>query len=259
MRSIGAILAGSAAALALGGCHPAKLRDMPRHFGWTAPEHMRAVSRLDCPDREGRLDRTGAAADGQSCSYSGPGEEAVTLTLAALDGATPQSVLAPQEAQLRTMVPISTTGADSVSIHARSDDAHGDDQANIDLPGLHIHANGDKAQVQLPGVSINADGDNAHVNTGWGGMSNVVVDAHSGGAVIRAGQTDSRGTDMMLVFASDTPGPNGERAVGYIARGPALGPLVVATFRSKTRDHGDHDRFDDRSDVSRLVNLNVKG
>ena len=42
------------------------------------------------------------------------------------------------------------------------------------------------------------------------------------------------------------------RSVGYEARGPAGGPLVVATIRSKDRDKGS--AFEDAKD---LVTLNV--
>lgn len=218
---------------------------------------MRVIDRLDCPDREGSLDRTGASVDGRSCAYAGPGEEEVTLALTPLNGATPQAVLAPQEAQLRTLIPASGA-AGGASIQASTD--RSGDRANIDLPGFHIHADGGKAHIRLPGVSIDADDDDdAHVHTNLaGGMSNVMVDAHSGGAVIHAGEAGAHGADMVLLLASDTPGPGGERLVGYIARGPASGPLVVATFKSKSPDRRERNHLE-HSDISRLVNLNVKG
>jgi hypothetical protein len=43
--------------------------------------------------------------------------------------------------------------------------------------------------------------------------------------------------------------------VGYIARGPAAGPLLVATFKSRTkRDQNMQDQ-----DLNQLIRLNVHG
>ena len=62
------------------------------------------------------------------------------------------------------------------------------------------------------------------------------------------------GADLTFILASDTPGPSGVRAAGYLARGPAVGPLVVASFKSKgSHRGGDHDR----DALSRLVDLNA--
>jgi hypothetical protein len=55
-------------------------------------------------------------------------------------------------------------------------------------------------------------------------------------------------------FASDTPGPEGDRAAGYIAHGPRNGPLVVAVVRIK-EGHGDHDEV--FGDARRLVTRNT--
>ncbi|HEY2661002.1 MAG TPA: hypothetical protein VGI79_14875 [Caulobacteraceae bacterium] len=137
-------------------------------------------------------------------------------------------------------------------VHVDADDSHGHDRAKVDVPFVHVDADDDKAHVRVFGVTIDADDDNANVHTSWGSKT-AVIKAGPQGAEIRA--TDLRhGADMLYILASDTPGPAGYRSVGYAARGPASGPLVVGTFKSKVQHHGDfHDR-----DVEALIRLNVK-
>jgi hypothetical protein len=109
--------------------------------------------------------------------------------------------------------------------------------------------------VRLPGVAIDADGDKANVHTGISGFAHADIEANGGDAIIRTGASDANGADLTYLLASDTPGPQGVRAAGYIARGPAAGPLVVATFKAKRSEHGGRG---DRDDIGRLVNLNVR-
>ena len=55
-------------------------------------------------------------------------------------------------------------------------------------------------------------------------------------------------------LAADRPGPTAYRAVGYLARGPVAGPLVVASFKATDQHQdwrGDHD-------LNALLALNVK-
>ena len=49
-------------------------------------EALKVVSKLDCPETQGNLKRTAAAADGLSCDYAGDGTE-VTLRLVAVSAA----------------------------------------------------------------------------------------------------------------------------------------------------------------------------
>jgi hypothetical protein len=43
------------------------------------------------------------------------------------------------------------------------------------------------------------------------------------------------GIRRSLIIASEKPGPEGYRLVGYEARGPVGGPLVVATIKGKAK------------------------
>ena len=116
-----------------------------------------------------------------------------------------------------------------------------DDHVNINLPGVHIQADGGRAKVNVAGVHVNADDatQQVHVEGGhgpFGRPGRFTIDANDGGAVIR---TRSVGKDVRdsLVIAADSSGPQGWRAVGYQAAGPRSGPLVVAVVRSKDDEH----------------------
>jgi hypothetical protein len=257
-----------AGGLLLGACHPVHGHGHVAIFGH--PNYTKILSKLTCPDREGRLTRTDMAADGTSCHYTNDRGDDVDLTLLALNGASAAQALAPTEATLKAALPMETTAKATASANAEGDsdsdndddddkgdhsDSGGHDHTHIDLPGLHIEADGDKAKVRLPGVSIDADGDKANVHTSAFGLRGASIEANNGGAVIRAGATDLNGADLTYILASDAAGPDGVHAAGYIARGPAVGPLVVATFKAKRSEHNEHG---DHDDISRLVNLNVR-
>jgi hypothetical protein len=256
-----------AGGLLLGACHPVRGHGHMALFGH--PDYTKILTKLTCPDREGRLMRTDMATDGTSCRYASDRGDDVDLTLLALNGATASQALLPTEAELKAALPVDTAAKATATTvnpvanaNAEDDSDTGDDddkadhnRAHIDLPGLHIDADGDKAHVRLPGVSVDADGDKAKVHTSVVGFRGASVEASNGGAVIRAGASDLNGADLTYILASDRPGPQGVVAAGYIARGPAVGPLVVATFKSKRSEHGGHS---DHDDVSRLVNLNVR-
>jgi hypothetical protein len=252
------LLAGS---LLLGACHPVRGHGHVAIFGH--PNYTKILTKLTCPDREGRLTRTSMAADGTACSYTSERGDEVDLKLLALNGASASQAMAPIEAELKTALPADTTAkAASTTVNAEAesdkdddDDKGTHDHTHIDLPGLHIDADGDKAHVRLPGVSVDADGDKANVHTDVVGFRGATIEANNGGAVIRAGASDLNGADLTYILASDKPGPQGVVATGYIARGPAVGPLVVGTFKS-TRS--EHNRHTDHDDVSRLVDLNVR-
>ena len=72
MRLIAFAAVSSLALMAAAGCAP--------HVDYA---HKTA---LDCPDRQGELRRTGAAADGKSCTYQASEGAEVTLQLAAVNG-----------------------------------------------------------------------------------------------------------------------------------------------------------------------------
>jgi len=271
----------SAMALLACACHPVQ-----RHVHYMGPEtgFMTVNTRLDCPEASGDLTRSGVAADGLSCTYAGPNDETVSLQLTPLAGVAPQDVLAKVETQLKadTGLPViapptpptppappSAKAKDwDAGGHAKPDDDKDDDDdddsaskkdassdhTNINLPGVHISTNGDKADVSLPGLSIHANGDKAEVHAGLWGHS-ATIEGHDGGATIRIGHADKSGVDSVLILASDDPSPAGYRRVGYVAKGPPAGPLVIATFKAKSGDHDDRHLADDG--VKKLVDLNV--
>ncbi len=234
----------------LEGCHRATPSDSAVSVHPGSSGDMHVVTTLACPNAVGALRRISQAPDGRSCAYRGVRDgEDIALSLLPLGGLSPAIALQPIEASLK--MDAASQPASSADVGA-SESTSNSDHTQIDLPGLHINAGGSHAQLRIAGMTINADGGNAHIQTGGG--SHAVIDAHPGGAEIRAGHTNARGADYTLVLASATPGPHGDKAVGYIARGPVVGPLVVATFRSKA---GRYDGED--TDLKRLVDLNVRG
>jgi hypothetical protein len=148
--------------------------------------------------------------------------------------------------------------------------AHRDhDNVNVALPGLRVNAHGDKADVRLPGISVRADGDNADVRVG---PITIKADDRSGNVNIDAEDTEmtvrsqdeaaeirtrhkGNGTRATYILADDDAAPTGWRMVGYEARGPEGGPLVVAVVRSKER-HSDDDVF---NAAKALVKRNAGG
>jgi hypothetical protein len=194
------------------------------------------------------LTRKSTAADGKSCDYTSPDGASVTLQLVALNGADINTALAPLETKLRAEAPSS---GKTLPDEGRVD---------IDLPGIHIHASGKDNEHGGGQVRIGRD-----VTINGGGATNTTVadedrptggvniEAHDNGAEIRV--DESRGGVRRVFFlASDTPGPNGYKVAGYEARGPKVGPLVVASMLTKSDDHDEL-----RHDAERLIRLNVGG
>jgi hypothetical protein len=222
-------------ALALAACDPPR----PRHdHGWghhDSHEALKVITRLDCPDEQGDLTRKAAAADGKSCDYAGEDGAVVSLQLAALNGNDAGPVLDPLGDQLRAELPT----LPATPTPPGSGKSGKDDKVDIDLPGVHIHADGDKA-------SVDAGGDSGH-----GGVR---VNADDHGAEVHIEDQNGPGVRKMMILTSDTPGPHGYQVVAYEARGPVGGPIVVATVKAKDHDHDDLMR-----DVRDLVRHNVGG
>ena len=206
--------------------------------------------RLDCPERQGWLTRVSISADQTSCEYQRGDGEQVTLTRLPLNGQTPQAALAPTEASLKTLIP--PRKQPEITPDSGMSASDGKDSAHIDVPGVHIDAHGDKAEVRVFGVTIDADHDNANVHAGIG-SKNAVVLADDHGAEIRAADVDAPNANLVLILASDKPGPTGYRTVGYMARGPIAGPLIVLQFKSTTNRDG----MGDDHDLRKLIELNV--
>lgn len=133
-------------------------------------------------------------------------------------------------------------------------------------PGLTVNAEGEKADVRLPGLSVNADGDRASVQIGGFSINaddadgtasisssddSVSIQAHEDAAEIRT-RAPGEATRATYMLTDETPAEAGWRLVGYEARGPVGGPIVVATVRAKDRDSDGV--FDSAKD---LVTLNV--
>ncbi len=131
-------------------------------------------------------------------------------------------------------------------------DADGDD-ATVRLPGMQIETRGDKASVRIGGFHIDADDSDGSARiTGSGGDGdNVSINARNEAAEIRA-SAGGEATRSSWILTDSRPSDAGWRLVGYEARGPVGGPLVVATVRS--RDTNRDRAFEDAKD---LVALNA--
>lgn len=221
------LLLAGVAVLALGACdHP----DAARQREVNA---LKVVNRLDCPERQGELKRSAAASDGLSCVYSSDRAE-VTLRVVQVAGA-PADALAPIEAELKALLPdVKTTPAPS-----------GAEEVDIRLPGVSIQAGEGGAKVRAPGVEVNAvDGGGAEVRA-----------TRNFTAAVSGEKRRGEGVSARYILASD--GAPGEwKVVGYDARGPVGGPLVVGVVRVRDKQ-GEHDDIFD--DVSDLVRHNVGG
>lgn len=193
MKTI-ALFAASAALIGLAACTPPA--DKYGHWGKQA-QPMKAVSKLTCPDEKGRLKRTAMTPDGRSCMYSSDDGSTVELRLVEVKGDDAKGALAPIEANLRTLVPISekhdedagdeaaaasgkpasataeatanasaaaASGPTDVSIHpagAKLPNGRSQekdrDEVHINLPGIHIDTKDDNANVRIAGLHIDAD------------------------------------------------------------------------------------------------------
>ncbi|WP_332640020.1 methyltransferase type 11 [Brevundimonas sp.] len=158
-------------------------------------------------------------------------------------------------------------GADAAA--ARADGAAAADRASVHAPGVAIEAEGDDASVRLPGMRIETRGDQASVRIGGfhidandsdgsarvrassGGGDSVSINAQNDAAEIRTSAA-GEATRTSWILSDNRETESGWRMVGFEARGPVGGPLVVATVRSRDTNRGR--AFEDAKD---LVTLNV--
>lgn len=247
---------------------------------------LKVIDALQCPETLGVLTRKGSAhAGGTTCLYSGPRGAEVALQLIRLDDQSVEAVLDRFQSALAADMPhtaaelTASERADAARVHADVAAAEADtaaaeadvaaaaaDRASVRAPGVAVDAQGDRANVRLPGMTVNADGDKASVS--FGGFSinaddtnanvdistadeSVSIRAHDNAAEIR---TSAPGEALRTTYmlTDDRPAEAGWRLVGYEARGPAGGPIVIATVRAKDRDSDGV--FDSAKD---LVTLNV--
>lgn len=276
------VLATGAAALAA--CSPPASVKTERHERVIhRREPLRAIERLDCPDRQGRLTRVSIAPDGKSCGYAGDNAE-VTLRLVALQGDDAEAALNPIETDLKALMPhLKAPAAPGAPRSSKG----GKETAQIRLPGLSIDARDEGADIRIGGMTINADDGEAQVRitknvTSKDGERTTSVEerkdggresrtvrvsssddkdgevdirADDHGAVMRHRQKENDGVRATLVLASDKA-PGGYHLAGYEARGPKGGPLAVAIVKAKDRNSEDGDLF---KDMKALVRHNVGG
>lgn len=220
---------------------------------------LMVVEALQCPETQGVLTRKGSAqAGGRVCTYAGPKGAEVSLHLVDLDGSPSSDVLERFEDQLANGLPHTRAdlqahqaAARTAEASARADASTAEgDKARVRLPGVMIDAEGDKARVRIGGISINADDSGGTVNVRSDDES-VNINATNDGAEIRTrGAGDA--TRSTWILTDSRASDQGWRMVGYEARGPAGGPIVVATVRTKEREQ---DAVFDAAKA--LVTLNV--
>lgn len=277
--------------LALAACDDRGVRITTTRSGDDAKGVLKVIDALQCPDSIGSLTRKGSAqADGTVCTYTGPRGAEVSLHLVKLGEEPVETVLARFERLLTTDMPgtaaqigqadaeaaraeadIARINADAARVEAQADastasqdsahisapglrvDAEGD-RARVSLPGIHVDADGDKANVRIGGFTIRANGDEANISSPGGGSparDAVSIQARDDAARIRT-RAPGEATRQTYLLTDNAPSAAGWRLVGYEARGPRGGPIVVATVRARER-HSDG-VFDDAKD---LVSLNV--
>jgi hypothetical protein len=209
---------------------------------------LRVVDALQCPEVQGQLTRKGTAAEGGTvCRYVGPRGAEVELRLVKLDGRDVGTALGVFETDLRKTLP-RAAAADAATAVA---DASGD-QASVSAPGIRIEAEGDRADVRIGSFRIQANDGDAAVKAGEPGAESVSVQAGTDGAEVRVRVQGEATRATWLLTDTRDEAVTGWRLVGYEARGPVGGPLVVALVHSK--DENRDEAFDDAVD---LVSLNV--
>lgn len=237
---------------------------------------LKVVEALQCPQTMGSLTRKGSAsAGGTVCTYVGPKGAEVSLHLVPLDGKTPAQVLktfedrlsgdlpramaALAEAEARAQADAAAAradearAADDIARLAADEAAAAGDRASVRAPGVAVDAQGEDATVSLPGMRIETRGDKASVRIGGfhidaddgegsaqvrgsgPGGDDVSINAQDDAAEIRA-RAGGDATRTSWILTDNRTSESGWRMVGYEARGPVGGPIVVATVRSRDRN-----------------------
>lgn len=164
-------------------------------------------------------------------------------------------------------------GAEAEAARAEADASRSDggaatleERARVRMPGVAVDAEGDRANVRLPGLTVDADGDKASVRFGSFSIEaddarssvevssddeTVSVQARDDAAEIRT-RAPGDAIRTTYILTDDRPAEQGWRLVGFEARGPSGGPVVIAVVRAK--DRNSDGVFDSAKD---LVTLNV--
>ncbi|MGZ3375426.1 MAG: hypothetical protein ACXU8S_02405 [Phenylobacterium sp.] len=204
---------------------------------------LRAPAKLDCPTVSGDLTRTAQSPDGQWCDYAGQHGETVRLRLLPLNGQAPTDVLAPVRIQLHDLVPVYRK-ATPINYGAG-------DSADVNVPFVHVHKDGDRSDVRLFGIFHIVDHDHDSDFDRSHGQEHTSVRAGLRGAEVVADKVGRSNASLVYVLAGNHRYSSGYRAAGYVAKGPVTGPLVVAEFRSPVNSHRDNDTG--HLDLDRLI------
>lgn len=260
-------------------------------------EALKVLAKLDCPESQGQLKRVSAAPDGLSCVYSG-GDAEVTLRLVAVSDDPAKALApietelrglfpAPPEAPATPEAPEAPKAPKAPAAAATPEAAGKTTKERVRMPGLTVETEEgdgvDKAHVKMPGVTINADGDKAHIRIA--GMEINADDETNEVRITRERWRDGEDGDFRIDTSGDDVSVNGGgfsiggrrksgfrstfvksddhadapySAVGYEARGPRSGPLVVAVIKSKAAKK-DSDTDGLFKDAGALVKHNVGG
>ena len=127
------------------------------------------------------------------------------------------------------------------------------EDASVHLPGVRIDTRGDKASVRIGSFHIDADDSEGSARVSGAGSNgdDVVINARDDATEIRV-SAGGEATRTSWILTDNRSSESGWRVVGYEARGPVGGPLVVATVRSR-----DGDRERALEDARALVTLNA--
>jgi len=247
---------------------------------------LKVVEALQCPQTMGSLTRKGSAhAGGTVCTYVGAKGAEVSLHLIRLDNSSAESALEAFQTRLSREMPLTiarlrlaeetaaaeAASADADAARADADAARADagaagESTTVQMPGVHIETHGDNADVKLPGINIEARGDRSSVRIGGiniqssdgsgqvniqSGEDRVSIQSHADSTEVRT-STGGDATRITWVLNDPEASEAGWRLVGYEARGPKGGPIVVATVRSR-----DSERGRVFADARELVTLNV--
>ena len=232
---------------------------------------LRMVVGLQCPESEGVLTRKGSASpDGQSCHYVGPRGTEVELRLVNLVNTTAETALDriqnelpgdnPQPLKplepLEPLEPMSgSSKTTSVEIPGLKVEENGV-RSTVRLPGMKIESDGDRSEVRIGGLVIRSDGksDKSQVHIKGPDEQNASVTVNSDEQATHVSALSQRNSIRASYrrIAVQLPVAAEWSAVGYEARGPLGGPMVVAIVRS--RANNDDRVFNAAKD---LVTLNV--
>lgn len=250
--------------LALGGCALA-LAGCGKQDAPSPPPPLAAspkpISQLKCPEKQGRLHRLTQAKDGQGCEYSDNHGQDVSLRLMAIGNPGADTVLSGIENGLFALMPAANMPPAPPATPKPPEPPKAKDASQVALPGMKVTTSHGSTVVQIGGLSIHTQDKDGSVSINAAGTSGTMprlhsdqgtvnVNANGDTAVIRM-HDQGEGIRRSLIIASETPGPTGYRLVGYEARGPVSGPLVVATIKGKGKK--ERQVF---KDMKALVSLN---